>query len=861
MLLAVLSVFAAAALAPLVVRLSRKASGWILATVPLGLFVYFVRQLPAISGEGPMRESTAWFPAYDIPLSFYLDGLSLLFALLVTGIGALIVVYAGGYLKHSEELVRFYVQLLSFMGAMLGLVLADNAIVFFIFFELTSLTSYLLIGFYHNEEDSRVAARKALVVTGAGGLALLAGLILLQQVTGTFEFSEMLSMGEIVTQSPLYVAIFVLVCLGAFTKSAQFPFHFWLPAAMAGPTPVSAYLHSATMVKAGVFILARMHPVLGGTDLWSTTLVAFGGFTMLLTAWLALRYTDLKQILAYTTTMVLGLLTMLLGVGTETAIKAMVTFTLVHALYKGALFMLAGNIDHETGTRDLAELGGLRAAMPITMAGGLAAALSMSGIPPFFGFIGKEVTYEAALHGADGGTIILVASVLANVALVAAGLLVGVKPFVGEMKGAFTREPHEAPLSMYLGPCTLGGLGLVIGLYPALVDHSLLQAAQAGILQNTYELHLALWHGFNAALVTSLITFALGFSVYFGWRRIQESRIMQGFGTAFGDAPGWGFERSLHALARFSHRLTQSLQTGKFRRYLLIIFSGTIVLVGGALLAESNITWPATIGEVRYYEAALAGLIVLSALAAVRANDRFVAILALSIGGYSVALIYLLFGAPDLAMTQFAVETLTLILLVIVLIHMPNIDGYEPVWARVRDAVVATGVGALVTTIAFAALAFPLDRSVSTFMANNSYTEAQGHNIVNVILVDFRGIDTFGEITVLTMAALGVFVMMRMRRTRLPEILGTTFHAEDVLDSGTSGDGAASAGAESADAESADAESADAESADAKARADEMAGDGVTRENTADQTPNASSESASSESVSPPDPSSMRDDP
>ena len=803
MLLAVLSVFAAAAIAPLVVRLSRKASGWVLASVPFSLFVYFVQQTHTISNDGPIRESTAWFPAYDLSLTFYLDGLSLLFALLVTGIGTLIVVYGGGYLKHSDELGRFYVQLLSFMGAMLGLVLADNAIVFFIFFELTSLTSYLLIGFYHNEEDSRVAARKALVVTGAGGLALLAGLILLYQVTGTYEFSEMLSMGDTVTQSPLYLGIFVLVCAGAFTKSAQFPFHFWLPAAMAGPTPVSAYLHSATMVKAGVFILARLHPVLGGTDVWTTTLVVTGGFTMLMTAWLALRYADLKQILAYTTTMVLGLLTMLLGVGTEEAIAAMVTFTLVHALYKGALFMLAGNIDHETGTRDLAELGGLRAAMPITMAGGLAAALSMSGIPPFFGFIGKEITYEAALHGGGWAMPILVASVLANAALVASGLLVGVKPFFGEMKGAFTREPHEAPLSMYLGPCVLGGLGLVIGLYPALVDHSLLQAAQAGILQEPNELHLALWHGVNPALMASLVTFAIGFSVYYFWESIQESRVMAGFGAAFGDAPGNGFERSLYGLARASHSITNALQTGQFRRYLLLIFAGAIVLIGGALIFESNIAFPAEIGEFRYYEVALAGLIVLSALAAVRANDRFVAILALSIGGYSVALLYLLFGAPDLAMTQFSVETLTLILLVIVLIHLPNIEGGEPVFSRVRDAVVATGVGAIVTTIAFAALSFPLDRSVSEFMANNSYTEAQGSNIVNVILVDFRGIDTMGEVIVLTMAALGVFVMMRMRRIRLPEILGTRLHSEDTpeeLKAAASGNGAASDASESAHA-------------------------------------------------------------
>jgi multicomponent Na+:H+ antiporter subunit A len=768
MLLAVLSIFVAAALAPLVVRLGGRYSGWGLGLLPLGLFAYFARQVPHVAEAGPVREVHAWLPAFEVSLSFYLDGLSLLFALLITGIGALIVVYAGGYLAGREDLGRFYVQLFTFMGAMLGLVLADNVIVFFIFFELTSLASYLLIGFYHNEEDSRVAARKALVVTGGGGLALLGGLVLLQQVTGTFAFSEMLSMGERVAAHPYYLGIFVLVALGAFTKSAQFPFHFWLPAAMAGPTPVSAYLHSATMVKAGVFVLARLHPVLGGTAVWTGTLGLVGGFTMVLTAWLALHYTDLKQILAYTTTMVLGLLTMLLGVGTEEAITAMVAFTVVHALYKGGLFMMAGNVDHETGTRDLADLGGLRAAMPLTAIGGLATALSMSGIPPLFGFIGKEITYEAALHAPAFGWALLAAGVLANGALVAAGLLVGVKPFFGEMKGPFTREPHEAPASMWLGPAVLGALGLAFGVYPALIDHTLLQAAQTGILQESHELHLALWHGFTPALFASLVTFALGFGLYAAWDRLQPSAALRGLAAAFGRGPGAAFERGLYTAARVSHALTTAFQNGRLRQYLLAIFVAFIGLVGGALLAEATIAWPAGLGEVSYYEGSLAGLIVLAALVAVRARDRFVAILALSVGGYSVALLYLLFGAPDLAMTQFAIETLSLILLVIVLIHLPGIEEEAPLPERIRDAVVATGVGVVFTTIMGIALRMPLDLRLSEYMAQNSYTEAQGHNIVNVILVDFRGLDTMGEITVLTMAALGVYVLMRMPRTEKP---------------------------------------------------------------------------------------------
>ncbi|WP_022834534.1 putative monovalent cation/H+ antiporter subunit A [Salisaeta longa] len=787
MLWAVLAIFGGAVLAPLITRVARRQAGVVLALLPAAAFVFFVQQAPSIAAGAVVKEAYPWVPAYGLSLSFYLDGLSLLFALLVTGIGTLIVLYAGGYLAGNDELGRFYVQLLAFMGAMLGLVLADDIILFFIFFELTSLTSYLLIGFYHNEESARRAARKALVVTGGGGLALMAGLLLLQQVTGAWAFSDMLSMGAAVTGDSLYTPIFVLVAIGAFTKSAQFPFHFWLPAAMAGPTPVSAYLHSATMVKAGVFVLARLLPVLGGTALWTNTLVAFGGFTMLLTAWLALRYTDLKQILAYTTTMVLGLLVLLLGVGTEAAVAAMVVFTLVHALYKGGLFMMAGNIDHETGTRDVRELGGLREEMPFTMAGGLAVALSMAGIPLLFGFVGKELVYEAALHAGALSSGLLVVAVLSNAALVASGLVVGIKPFFGREKGAFTRHPHEAPWDMWLGPVVLGALSILFGILPGLVDHALLQGAQAAILQETHAMHLALWHGITPALIASLVTFALGGALYYFWERLQASAPMAALDRFFGDGPGAVFERGLYETARLSAAATRVAQPGQFRTYLVTVFVAFILIAGGGFVAQANVTWTHTLGTIKYYELALAVLIVLSAFAAIRARERFTSILALSIGGYSVSLLWLLFGAPDLALTQFSVETLSLILLVIVLIHLPGIEEREPLSRRIRDALVATGVGAVLTTAMLAALTMPLNTRLSEYMVDMTLPRAKGHNVVNVILVDIRGFDTMGEITVLTIAALGVFVMMRMRRTPLP------FAASDDDGSGSSSANASSA--------------------------------------------------------------------
>jgi multicomponent Na+:H+ antiporter subunit A len=410
------------------------------------------------------------------------------------------------------------------------------------------------------------------------------------------------------------------------------------------------------------------------------------------------------------------------------------------------------------------ELGGLRSAMPWTMAGAVATGLSMAGLPPLFGFIGKEMTYEAALHADSWGWALLGAGVLANVALVGSGLVVGLNPFIGERTGALTREPHEAPVSMWLGPLVLGGLGLAFGVYPALIDHTLLQSAQTGILQQSHELHLALWHGFSPALMASLVTFALGFTVYATWTSLQPSAVMRGLGAAFGDGPGRVFERSLYGLARASHAVTQALQNGRFRRYLLATFLAIIVFVGGGVLFGADLAWPTVAGTVEYYEVALAGLIVLSALVAVRTQGRFVAILALSVGGYGVALLYLLFGAPDLAMTQFAIETLTLILLVIVVVHLPGIEGEEAVGIRLRDGAVALGCGALYTVLMSLIVDIPLNRRVSEYLAENSYTEAQGHNIVNVILVDFRGIDTMGEITVLTIAALGVYVLMRMPR-------------------------------------------------------------------------------------------------
>jgi len=691
-------------------------------------------------------------------LSWRLDGLSLLFALLISGIGALVVVYSSAYLQDHRDLGRFYLYLLAFMSSMLGLVLSDNLIALFVFWELTGLTSYMLIGFDSERENVRKAALQALLVTSFGGLALLAGLLLLGNVGETLSVSELLRNPDSVRSHALYLAIFSLVVAGAFTKSAQFPFHFWLPNAMEAPAPVSAYLHSATMVKAGIYLLARVSPVLGDTVVWHATLVATGSVTMLVGAVLAIRQTDLKRILAYSTMSILGALVLLLGIGTKSAIEAAMTYLVVHAFYKGALFLVAGIVDHETGMRDVTRLGGLRKALPVTALAATLAALSMAGLPPLFGFIGKELLYEATLEAPVAAPLLTGVTLTTNALMVVAAGMVAFAPFFGP-KSNSSETVHEAPPTMWLGPLILALLGLLIGLLPNLMVEIVISPAVAAILSQPAAAKLGLMKGLNIQLVLSGITFAVGVAAYFGRKRLASIIGRLDYGTLLG--PEKWYERALQGM-NFAARLqTRVVQSGHLHFYLLIIIVTTVGLVGWSLLKPlTGIVVNLT--DIRLYELLIGIVTLIATVAVVRARSRFVAVAALGAVGYGVALLFIMYGAPDLAMTQFSVDTLTVVLLVLVLYRLPRFVRYSGAPERLRDGVVASMAGGIITLLVLVAMTNPAPSRLSSYFAENTYLLAKGRNIVNVILVDFRALDTMGEITVLGVAAIGVYSLLKL---------------------------------------------------------------------------------------------------
>lgn len=766
MLILVALIFAVALISPGIHRLFKEQAGWILALLPFGGFLYLASWLPHIAAGNVVQQSTNWvsIALFEVDLAFYLDGLSLMFGLIITGIGTFIVLYGSGYLSGYAYLPRFYCAILLFMGSMLGVVLADNLISIFVFWELTSFTSFLLIGFTHEQENSRKAALQALLVTGIGGLALLAGLVLMGFASGQWEVSTLLNEGDILRNHPLYLAILLLVLAGAFTKSAQFPFSFWLPGAMAAPTPVSAYLHSATMVKAGVYLLARLNPVLGSTEPWLLLVGGFGLLTLLVSAWLSLSFTDMKQILAYSTVMALGTMTMLIGLGTEMAMKALAVYILSHALYKGALFMVAGAVDHEAGTRDVQKLGGLRSVMPISFVAAALAAISMAGIPPLYGFIAKELVYEAALEAPFWPVLVISLAVFANIAIVAASAVVVIRPFLGA-RVETPKKAHEAPLAMWVGPLTLAVLSVGLGMLPFLVDKSLMVPVASSVYGRPMDFYLSLWHGINLPLLLSILTLAGGIITFRFWDTVRESSVMKSYRTGFAMGPIKGYDGLVAGLLGLAGWQTRTIQNGLMSNYLVTILVTMLIAVGYTFLTKSGVVWNPVFENMLIQEWVLViAIIVALGIILGFGNSRLTMVIGTGIVGFGLALIYLMHGAADLAMTQLLVETLTVILVVLVLIHVPGIKDIRSKTSRVRDGMIAVSAGTMMTLLVLAVTATPFDAFISEFYAEASYPQAYGRNIVNVILVDFRALDTMGEVVVVAIAGLAVYALVKMKR-------------------------------------------------------------------------------------------------
>ena len=790
--LALIAPFLAAAAAPVLTRLMGHWAAVPLALVPAGIFAFFCRALGDVKDGQALTGGYLWVPSFNASYSWLIDGLSLTFVLLISGIGALILLYAGGYLKGHPQQGRFFSFILMFMGSMLGVVVSDSFLMLFIYWELTSITSFLLIGFDHSREASRRAAIQALVVTGGGGLALLAGLILVWNMTGVSTISLLIEYAPAVKASPYYFAALLLILGGAFTKSAQFPFHFWLPNAMEAPTPVSAYLHSATMVKAGVFLLMRLQPAFGDTPAWETILPVFGGATLLAGTVIGLRQTDLKLMLAYTTVASLGLLVMLTGFGTPHALESAALYLIAHALFKGALFMVAGAIDHEAGTRDVTRLGGLWQAMPVTFAAAMLAALSMGGLPPFLGFLAKEEVYEALAGSNPRAIAFTVAAIIGNGLMFALAFAVALKPFVGakrDLPGPHheaeaglppsalpgispsrgendtRRGPHihEAPLLMLAGPVMLALAGLMAGVFSQAFHATFASPMASAIAHEVRTVTISAIPHLSLPFLLSLLTIALGIIVYLLLDRAREAAAAALESIGWG--PDQGFDQAMRGLIKGAHVITTRIQTGRLETYIMVIF----IVIAASLLLPMAIfaewpalpAWPAEAG---FHEIVVFAIAIIGLFAVVLAADRLTAIVSLGIQGFAVALIFMLYGAPDLAFTQFMVETLSVVILALVMTRL-DLQPSDHRHGRelIKDAIIALACGIGFAALLLRAVQMPFNASLSEFFSAWSKVVAHGTNVVNVIIVDFRGTDTLGEIAVVTITGLAILALIRIR--------------------------------------------------------------------------------------------------
>ena len=768
--------FAGSLLAALMPTHARTAAAGWAALVSLAALVWVALLFPTLQTGQVLHEEYRWIPSAGINFSVRMDGFAWMFAMLVTGIGLLVALYARYYMSKNDPVPRFFSFFLAFMGAMLGVVLSGNVVQLVFFWELTSLFSFMLIGYWYHRKDARRGARMALTVTGAGGLAMLAGMLMLGHIAGSYQLDVILGAGERIRAHPLYTPMLVLVLLGAFTKSAQFPFHFWLPRAMAAPTPVSAYLHSATMVKAGVFLLARLWPALSGTEQWFWLVGGAGVVTLVLGAYFAMFQNDLKGLLAYSTISHLGLITLLLGLNRDLAAVAAVFHIMNHATFKASLFMAAGIIDHETGTRDMRRLSGLWKAMPITGTLAFVASAAMAGVPLMNGFLSKEMFFAETVDLSSTPLLdygLPVAATVAGIFAVVYSLRFSVGVFLGPPARQLPLEPHEPVRWMRVPIEILVLLCIVVGIFPQWSIGPALDVAARPVVGGAMPpFSLAIWHGFNKPLVMSLIALGGGIALYLLLRRgVVAGR--------FKHAPLLGlngqrlFESTLYGLDRASRWALAVLSTYRLQPQMLLMVLAAIVFASVALWA-GGISWgdrPRVPGNLEFALLWVLGCVAALAAANQAKFHRLAALILLGAVGLAVSLTFLWFSAPDLALTQLTVEVVTTVLFLLGLRWLPKRRpeeaehlGLRVRARRARDLVVSLVAGGGMAVLAYAMMTRPAPQSISPFFIDRSLPEGGGTNVVNVMLVDFRAFDTMGEITVLGIVGLTVYALLRRFR-------------------------------------------------------------------------------------------------
>ena len=762
----------------------RQACAGVTFMVSLLAFIGLLTNLPAVWAGEVVTARLDWLPLIGLNVTLMLDALGFFFALLILGIGLLIITYARFYLSRDDNMGEFFTYLLLFQGAMVGIVLSDNILLLLIFWELTSLSSFLLIGYWKHLPEGRQGARMALTVTGMGGLAMIGGMLILGNIVGSYDLSVILQNKELIQASPLYLPALILILLGCFTKSAQFPFHFWLPHAMAAPTPVSAYLHSATMVKAGIFLMARMWPVLSGTPEWFVIVTTAGLITMVLGAVIALFKHDLKSLLAFSTVSHLGLITMLLGTGTAFGALAAVFHIMNHATFKAALFMSAGIIDHGAHTRDIRKLGGLRHVMPITFVIATVAALSMAGIPLLNGFLSKEMMLEEATHTTLFNMPYLV-PVLATIgSLFSAAYcfrLIG-HVFLGPVRDDYPAAPHDPGFGLWGPPALLVVLVVVFGCAPFLVQPFVFLITEA-VLGGEAELttkYIKIWHGLVPALYMSIVAVVGGLIALSVFKPM-----LRAWDAAPRPEAKAIFEAMIAGIVKLAKSLTHPLHNGSFTRY-AAIFTAAVLAVGYHAWTSGTVG-PQTRALQSFGVIEMAGWAMLVAATVgmvLMHRSRLISLILIGIVGLMVSVGFVFFSAPDLAMTQLTVEVVTIILLLLALIFLPLETPVEStVFQRFRDGILAVAAGAATMALSYHYLLRDAVASpISEFHLANSYKGGGGTNVVNVILVDFRGFDTFGEIIVLGIAALLIYALTEtlLSSTVRAKLLNRKEHVEGM---------------------------------------------------------------------------------